>query len=329
MAIVKCPQCGKIISDATGKCPYCGAELTRPKASEASPNENAKSTSSEEEKPQTQKPKAKETEQQEQQASKSGKSNLVPIILCIVLAILILSVGGFFLYNNVIKPKQIDKAAPRYYTFAPSVVLRSSQSSGADFNKVASLPYGTELITYSYDNEWSSVKVNSVNADGKKLTGYIASRFILDKNDFFLLNSIFGDEESKAAIPTSKCRRALLNYYKENGYVGNISPEMAMELGIPTPSPENQWLIFCYPKDMKTNNVYYKRILNKDSKFTDFAVIIKNVSSGERRLLLFYFDEDETPHLAAEQEAPADGTIKKISPLLIDDALVLQAEYTD
>ena len=103
-----------------------------------------------------------------QEQPEKKKSGVTPILLSILLAVVILGVGGgSFVYNNVIKPRQIDKAAPSSLLYLRSVILRSSKSSGADFNKIGSIPYGTELITYDY--EWSEVKVNSVNAEGKKL----------------------------------------------------------------------------------------------------------------------------------------------------------------
>lgn len=191
--------------------------------------------------------------------------------------------GGFFIYNNIIKPRQIDNAVPRYYTFAPSVVLRSSKNSGADFNKISSLLYGTEFITYDFGYEWSEVKVNSINAKGKKIKGYIASQFILGKSDFFLLNSIFGCTDSKTVIETSKCRRALLNFFKGQDYIGQISPEEANEPELSFPTADNQWQVYCLPKDVQISNVYFKRILRKDSKFTDFTVIIKNINTDERK----------------------------------------------
>ncbi|MGM9778981.1 MAG: hypothetical protein ACI3ZD_11700 [Prevotella sp.] len=263
------------------------------------------------------------------QEPEKKKSGFNPILLSILLAVVILGVGGFFVYNNVIKPRHIDKVAPRYYTFAPSVVLRSSKSSGADFNKIASLPYGTELITYDYGYEWSEVKVNSVNAEGKKLKGYIASPFILEKRDFFLLNSIFGDTDSKFVIETAKCRRALLNYFKGQNYIGRLSVEETADLGLPMPTQDNQWQVYCLPKDVSTNNVYFKRVLRKDSKFTGFAVIIKNINTGDRKLLYFYFEDDETPHLAVEQTAPEYGTIKKITLKSIKDESYLMVDYTE
>ena len=121
------------------------------------------------------------------QEAKKSNSTLIGII--ILLALIICGAGGYFYYDNVYLPEKIDREAPRYYTMANVIVLRSSRSSGADFNKVASLPYGTELITYEYDSEWAKVKVNSQTGD--KQEGYVASPFIINKTDFFLLNSIF------------------------------------------------------------------------------------------------------------------------------------------
>ena len=347
--IIQCPKCGNLVSDKAAVCPSCGASLAESDETKVSQNltddtvvipksPEVKGPEPQPEPRQEPKPEPRQEPKQELkpipgqgwvQEPEKKKSNLTPILLSVALALIILGVGGFFLYNHVIVPRQRDKNAPRFYTFAPSVVLRSSKSSGADFNKIFSLPYGTELITYENGSEWSEVKVNSVNADGKKLTGFIASPFILEKKDFFLLNSIFGDTDSKSFIETSKCRRALLNYYKGQDLIGRLSAEHAAELGLPAPTTDNQWQVYCLPKDVPTNNVYFKRLLRKDSKFTDFAVIIKNINTGERKLLFFYFDDDETPHLAAEQAAPEYGTIQKITIKTVDDESYLMVDYTE
>lgn len=329
--IIQCPKCGNLVSDKATVCPSCGASLSASEAEaiKEEPIEENKFEKTDIQKVETppipDKPSGEGWYQEPEK--KKGGFNL--LLLSIILSILFLGVGGFFVYNNVIKPRQIDKAAPRYYTFAPSVVLRSSMSSGADFNKIGSLPYGTELITYSFGPEWSEVKVNSVNAEGKKIKGYIASPFILEKSDFFLLNSIFGDTDSKSVIETSKCRRALLDYYKGQNYIGRLSYEDASALGLPMPNDDNQWQVYCLPKDVSTNNVYFKRLLRKDSKFTDFAVLIKNINTGERKLLYFYFDDDETPHLAAEQSAPETGTIQRITLRTVNDESYLMVDYTE
>lgn len=266
------------------------------------------------------------------QTAQHGSGISTGTLVGVIVGLLVLAgaVGGYFYYNNTYLPEKIDREAPRYYTFANSVVLRSSKSSGADFNKVASLPYGSELITYQHDPEWSQVKVNSVSADGKKPQGYVASPFIMNKNDFYLFNSIWGDVDSKEVIATSKCRIALLNYFKERGYIGKITNEMLNEAGIHIkPNSENQWQVFSKPANSKYNNEYFKRLYDKDSKFTDFAVIIQNISTNERRLLYFYFDDDETPHLAAELNAPYTGSIKKITIVESDGKRYLNVDYTE
>ena len=241
-----------------------------------------------------------------------SNNNMVLIGVIALLVILTSAVGGYFYYKNIYLPQKIDREAPRYYSMANVIVLRSSRSAGADFNKVASLPYGTELITYSIDSEWAQVKVNSQNEE--KQEGYVASQYILNKADFFLMNSIFGNQDSKETILTTKCRIALLNYFKENQYIGKIDNQMRIDAGIATtPNSSNQWQVFCKPKDVKPNNVLYKRLYNSNSQFTDFAVIITNIVNSQRKLLYFYFDNDETPHLLAEQSAPLNGYIVNAS----------------
>jgi len=216
-----------------------------------------------------------------------------PTTVLIVGLALLLLVGGWFGYFSFYKPYAFDRDAERYYTLAdPSTILRSSKQAGVDYNKLESLPYGTELIMYEKGYEWSEVKWKNIQKNESK-KGYIFSRFILSQSDFEILNSIWGDKESKEIINTAKCRIALLNYFKERNCSGS-------------------WQVFSKPKDTKPNTSYYEKITNKSSKFTDFAVIIKNVNSGDRKCLLFRFDDDETPHFVYEEDAPAIGDIVNI-----------------
>jgi len=54
-------------------------------------------------------------------------------------------------------------------------------------------------------------------------------------------------------------------------------------------------------------------LYNKNSKFTDFAVIIKNTNTGERRTVIFGFNDDETVAWTYHDNAPASGYIKNIT----------------
>jgi len=223
----------------------------------------------------------------------------------LTLLALALLVCGAVAYFAWYKPYQRDKNAPRTYSIANSVNLRSSKDAGGDYNKIRSVPYGSELITYDDDGEWAHVK----DADGNE--GYMASMYLTDKADFLLLNSIFGDQESRENVSTIKCRKALLNYYKANGLIGKLSSEN-LKIVDPNfvPSSDNQWQVFCRAKGVKPNNVFFPRLINPNSKFTDFAVTIKNIENGQRRTLLFTFDDDETPHYVTYINAPEEGYIE-------------------
>jgi hypothetical protein len=245
------------------------------------------------------------------QIEKKPIRNVTKIILVVALAVVALGVFGSFYYNNIYLPAKIDREAARYFSIV-NLNLRSSKDAGGDYNKIGSIPYGVELITYERDSDWSYIKYNIEGS--KSLKGYVSSIFLLNKEDFIRLNSIFGDIESKGCISTAKCRLAILNYFKEKGYIGKISSEvLAGILPSFTPTYENQWQIFCRDFKMKPNNVLYPQLYNKNSKFTDFAVIIKNINNEERRLLLFYFEDDETPHLYYEEPVYGNGYIVNIS----------------
>lgn len=310
MALIPCPSCGLKVSNMAAKCPHCGKPILGDKVSDSNPNGMSQS------------PVTSGTPTSSPVSASTPEPRNHTWIIIVAIAALLLAasgVGGWFYYKNIYLPRKIDAEAPRYYTFVRILYLRSSQVAGVDHNKLADLPYGTELITYDHGLDWSHVKVKLDNNsysnghDKNEIIGYVSSAFILDKHDFALLNSIFGDTESKSVISSAKCRIALLNYFKDNGYIGQISDEERMAADIyTTPDDYNQWQVFSKDKNAKHNTTYFKRIVNPESKFTDFAVIIKNIVTGDRKLLYFSFDDDETPHLIFENNAPREGYIEKI-----------------
>ncbi|GHT21153.1 hypothetical protein AGMMS4957_09520 [Bacteroidia bacterium] len=227
--------------------------------------------------------------------------------MIILLLVVAGGVFGVFYYNNIYIPAKIDREAPRYYTFANATNFRSSKVVGATYNKIGSIPYGSELITYEHDADWSFVKFNAEK-------GYVASDYLLDKKDFFILNSIFGDVDSRECVSLARCRRALLDYFKKQGFVGAMSSDLLTEL-LPNfvLGRDNQWQVFSRAAAAKQNTVFYAKVYDKSSKFTDFAVIIKNTATEERRILIFGFKDDETPFLFYENYAPSTGYIKNIT----------------
>jgi len=332
MEVKKCPFCGKTVLEIATVCKHCKRSLQQPSLlpveKQAVPLiETPKQpvcrkcgaavvvslgvctecgTIIEKEQPKVVQPQPISVPQPQQKKNNTGM-----IALIVVLAVVALSVFGGIYYYNVYIPEKIDREAPRYYSMVQTLNLRSSRDAGGDYNKIGSIPYGAELITYEHDSEWSKVKYKFSNGDVK--TGFVSSAFVLDKSDFIRLNSIFGDVESKECVLTTKCRNAVLNYFKQMGFIGKVAPDVLQE-AIPgfVPNDANQWQIFCRDAKLQPNNVLFARIRNQNSEFTDFAVIIKNITTNERRLLLFYFDDDETPHLLYEEPVYGQGYIVSI-----------------
>ncbi len=354
MALVACPECGRMVSPNAEECPHCGApvkELISQKSLETEPKaESFEKKTTPVEKPLETKdsPKAVEKPKEERPqptsdnnrtsdaaqpsaaangatpAPKKSKKGLVITIIVLLLAAI--GVGGWFYYNNVYIPEKRDAEAPRYYVMSGIINMRSSPDFDMDNNKIGSLPYGTEIIVYdivtSAPKPYLYGKYAPKDASGKVIKdkvveGYLAYDYMATKADFFLLNSIFGNDDARKMLSETRYKKALLSYFKHNHYKGNISKEKMEEYGI-DPMATETWQVFCRHEKAKSNNVYRSRKYRKDSKYTDLAVIITNKHSQRRQLLYFIFDDDETFHLLTEQSAPntgymKDGTLKLMS----------------
>lgn len=205
----------------------------------------------------------------------------------VILALIAIGYGG---YRWWYLPYKIDKEAPRTYVFANNLFLRSSKVADVEYNRVGKIPYGSELITYSNGDGWAEIKVN-----GQK--GFVASAYLLDYNDFHLLNGVWGNNDAQETIITAKCRLAILDYLKRN----NLK------------SGNDGWMIFTKPSDVKPNAVLFPRLANGYENFTDFAFLLKNNVTNDRKLVVYSFEENETPVLVYEENAPFEGDIKKIT----------------
>lgn len=198
----------------------------------------------------------------------------------------IIWLGYQFWYKDYAK----DNAAPHSYVFATNLFLRSSKEANVDNNQLGMIPYGTELVVYSDDGEWAYVKAN-----GEK--GYVASDYLLNAEDFALLNGVWGNEDAKEVVETSRCRLAILNYLKSNN----------LKTG------ETGWQLFAKQKEMKPNSVLFPSLNDGYGNYAKFAFILKNNVTGQRKLVLYAFEEDETPIFRYEEDAPESGNIKSVA----------------
>ncbi len=217
----------------------------------------------------------------------TGRRN--PVIISAIIGALVLVglIAGYFVWYV---PYAKDRDALRTYVVANNVFLRSSKMAGVEFNILSKVPYGSELITYSKDMEWAEIKVNGMK-------GFVASPYLLEWDDFKLLNDIWGNADSKEYIESSKCRLAILDYCKRNQFnTGNEG-----------------WQLYTLQKDVKPNNVLFPRLNNGYDKFTEFVFILKNNATQERRLAIYSFDEEtEKPIFLYDESAPEDGQIKNV-----------------
>lgn len=224
---------------------------------------------------------------QSQTAPIRKKNNGTVIGIAATMIVLVALTVGYFTWYV---PYAKDRDALRTYVVATNVFLRSSQVAGVEYNVINKLPYGSELITYNISSEWAEVKTNGT-------TGYVASAYLLNQADFNLLHGVWGNMDTRDCIISSKCRLAILDYYK----IHSLN------------SGNTGWQIYTKQKDQKPNNVFYPRLYNKNSKFTDFIFIVKNNGTGERRLACYSFeDETERPVFRFDTTAPTDGYIQSV-----------------
>jgi hypothetical protein len=245
----------------------------------------------------------------------SKKSNQM---LYITAASFVLIIGLLFYFLGL-KPFLRDKNAPRMYSYVNSLVFRSSPMSGVDYNILDNIKFGSELIVYSNTGEWVNCKYNGTE-------GYASNKFLLNKEEFFILNSIFADQNSREIIETAKCRKAILDYFKSNHIIGNLNNEIQKELW-GEPKNNDQWVIYAKPKNVKPNTVIYPRALSKTSKFTDFGFLITNLANGKRKFILYTFSENEEPIFVAEQDAPENGDLNKITSKYINGQQYIYVNY--
>lgn len=217
----------------------------------------------------------------------SGRSGFMIVGIVAGVLVVLGLVAGYMLWYA---PYAKDRDALRTYVVADNVFLRSSQLAGVEHNILQKVPYGSELITYSKGAEWAEVKLNGVK-------GFVASAYLSGEDDFRSLNNIWGSTDTKEYIESSKCRLALIDYCRRNQLV----------------TGSQGWQLHTLQKDVKPNNVLFPRLNNGYDKFTEFAFILKNNATQERRFVIYSFNEEtEMPVFLYEEAAPAEGQIKAV-----------------
>lgn len=236
-----------------------------------------------------------------------------------VAAMLLITTLGLLGYMYWFKPYLKDKNATRMYSYTNSLYIRSSPAAGGNYNSIGNILFGTEILVYSINGDWAECKAN-----GK--TGFVSLQYILGKKEFHNLNGILADSDTRDAISTAKCRKALLNYFNSKGIMGKMDDQIQKEIYDSVQNKE-VWQVFTKSKNSYPNSVAYPRVVSSNSRFSDFACLIKNINTGKRLFLLFSFNDMEESKLEAEFDAPKDGYIKAVTKSYINGSNKYNVSY--
>ena len=235
--------------------------------------------------------------EQELEVEKKSKT---PIVIGVIGLVLVIFLGYFFWGKDYLR----DKNATRMYSFARSLALRSSPSGGGDYNMIGNIPYGSEVLVYDNGIDWVNCKVNGQE-------GFASPKYLLNKMDFQELNAILADEDTRTAVTQTRFKKALLSYFRDKNIIGKMDESIQKDLyGIQ--STKEVWQLFAKAETNVPNTVFFSKQSSQNSKFNDFACIIVNNSTGERKILIFSFDDYENPKFEVEDIAPSEGSIANI-----------------
>lgn len=201
-----------------------------------------------------------------------------------------------------------------YYNISSSANIRSTP--GKTGTAIAELKYGQVFKSSKGEPDGSGViwyKSNSWFSDE-----YVSSKLMTNEKDFYLLESIFGDEITKNTILTFKPRKALIDYYKrqdpEYKFFGKIDDITYKKVYGKPKDFTGEWQVFCNDfVDRVPNSIIYPRAYNSKSIFTDFGFIVTNVSANIKRFVLYAFDDiTEEPIYVGEADATGHNLVKDV-----------------
>lgn len=196
------------------------------------------------------------------------------ISLSITIGVIALIIWG------VVKLFFSDSDGVKSYVYTAKTELYKSSEGISENNILSNIPYGTLVDVTSQKGGFSEVEV-----DGKE--GYVMSDMLLKENDFKLLDGVWGNAMASECVIINRYRLAILNYVKASH----------MQTG------KNGWQLMA--KDMKTlpNSVLYPNINNGYDKFPDFAFVLINTKTNEKRTAVYSFTDDGQPKLVYEEQA--------------------------
>ena len=203
-----------------------------------------------------------------------------------------LAVLGSLVWFFIGRSSDAEADRDRHIVIAENLFFRSSPSAITDKNLINKLPYGTELKLLGRDGDWAEVEVEGEH-------GYVGWRYILPDSSFKRLNATWDTVNIREIVDQNRSRLAVFDYINRH----------SLETGAP------YWQInYANEKGQMPNSVAWPDLKNMYDKYPEFAFIIENGLTHERRMAIYSFDHDtEEPVLIYDEPIVYDGLIRDIS----------------
>ena len=212
------------------------------------------------------------------------KSNPIYMVLG---GLLILSIAGFFIYENFYAPFKKDKEATRKYIIANTYKLRSSRYLNEnDLNIIKTFGYGQEVLVYNEDTEWAEVKIIDKYAN-QEYTGFFGfpQRYLTSKKDFYEMEGLWGNEDARKLITQSYAKKAVIDYLQMNNLMTDVPANIQDEIYNERKNKQ-VWQIYGIPIVEK----YDVAVSNENVLFT---IITEKENKDNKKLLIFSFNEEK------------------------------------
>ncbi|MCF6365029.1 MAG: hypothetical protein L3J35_02395 [Bacteroidales bacterium] len=187
----------------------------------------------------------------------------------------------YLLLGPVIKVIKDDFSSKTMMVISEELNIRSDKDKNAYV--IGHYPFGTEVQVYEVlDNNWAEVSV------GEK-KGYMSFEYLVLPETFYTIEGMFGNENAKKLIASTKYRKAISSYLKKNGFTSKIPKDERARL-YGKDDQKEVWQIFAEPGKSMYNSFCYGDY-NADNK-KDAAFIITNINTGNRKLIVLNVETD-------------------------------------
>lgn len=202
------------------------------------------------------------TEAEETNIEGKKSSVFLWVVLGIVGLGLLISLPNY----NKIKSYFKWKNAETLYCYIPSLRMRSDTTINSDYNVLQSLGYGEAIETVNDPllSPWREARLGGVE-------GFVNSDYLMNENDFIVLNSLLNTEDKIKQISTSKVRKSLVNHVLQLSAAQNLPLQnWAIE------SIEDNYDSFIKTKDNYYNKNEYASLILRNGDYTEIVFFVYN-----------------------------------------------------